>query len=75
METISENQYFVSDAQKECCAVLTMREAVGYLSKREHISYEKALVKFTKSKAYDALFDYETELWKEGPIYLLGFYD
>lgn len=70
-----KDKYIVTDSQKECCAILTMRAAVGYLAKREKIPYAQALLKFTSSNAYDALFDYSTEIWKEGPIYLLWFYD
>lgn len=67
--------YQVSESQKECCAVLAMRGAVESLALREGISYEEALLRFTASNAYEALFDYETEIWKEGPDYLLNLYD
>ena len=29
-------------------------------------SYEEALLRFTSSRAYEALFDFDTEIWKEG---------
>ena len=67
--------YKVTDSQKEYCAVLAMREAVATLSAREKISYEKALLRFTSSRVYGALFDFDTEIWKEGPDYLLSLYD
>ena len=63
------------DSQKECCAVIVMREAVESLSVRENISYEEALLLFTSSDIYEALFDFETEIWKEGSDYLLNLYD
>ena len=65
----------VTDKQKEVCAVIAMREAISMLAEKEHISYEKAMLKFTDSKIYDALFDFDTEIWKEGPDYLRGLYD
>jgi len=38
-------------------------------------SYEEALLRFTSSRAYEALFDFDTEIWKEGSDYLLSLYD
>ena len=64
-----------TDSQKECCAVIAMREAVETLAARENISYEEALLRFTSSRAYEALFDFDTEIWKEGSDYLLSLYD
>ncbi len=52
-----------------------MRSAVASLSAREGISYEDALLRFTQSRIYDALFDFDTEIWKEGPDYLVSLYD
>lgn len=52
-----------------------MREAVGLLAKRENVLYEEALTRFAESKVYDALFDYETGIWKEDADYLLSLYD
>lgn len=52
-----------------------MRDAVEALSLREGISYEDALLRFTSSRIYDALFDFDTEIWKESPVYLLNLYD
>ena len=65
----------VTESQKEFCSVLVMREAVESLALRENIPYEEALLRFTGSNAYEALFDFDTEIWKEGPDYLLNFYD
>ena len=64
----------VTDKQKEVCAVIAMREAISMLAEKEHISYEKAMLKFTDSKIYDAMFDFDTEMWKESSIYLLDLY-
>ena len=72
METLNYN---FTDSQKESCAVGLMRDTVEALSLREGISYEEALFRFTSSKIYDTLFDYETGVWKESPDYLLNLYD
>lgn len=72
METLNYN---FTDSQKESCAVDLMRDTVEALSLREGISYEEALFRFTSSKIYDTLFDYETGVWKESPDYLLNLYD
>lgn len=64
----------LTDKQKEACAVITMRDAIISLAEREQIPYEQAMLRFTGSKIYDALFDFETGIWKESPVYLLDLY-
>ena len=54
--------YKATESQKECCAVIAMREAVESLALREKIPYEEALLRFTSSRAYEALFDFDTVL-------------
>ena len=72
METSSCN---FTDSQKEGCAVTAMRDAVFALSARECVPYEEALLRFTNSRVYSALFDYSTEIWKESSDYILSLYD
>lgn len=72
MET---SNYNFTDSQKESCAVSLMRDTVEALSLRDNISYEEALLRFTSSKIYSALFDYDTGIWRESPDYLLNLYD
>lgn len=72
MET---SNYNFTDSQKESCAVTAMRDAIEALSVREGISYENALLRFTSSRVYNALFDFGTEIWKESSDYLLNLYD
>lgn len=69
------SNYNFTDTQKESCAVSLMRDTVEVLSSRESISYEDALLCFTNSKVYEALFDYDTGIWRESPDYLLNLYD
>lgn len=59
MET---SNYNFTDSQKESCAVTAMRDAIEALSVREGISYENALLRFTSSRVYNALFDFGTEI-------------
>lgn len=47
-----------------------MRDALGLLAERENVLYEEALTRFAESKVYDALFDYETGVWREDSDYL-----
>ena len=72
MET---SDYNFTDSQKESCAVSIMRDTIGALSLRDGISYEEALLRFTSSKVYEALFDYDTGIWRESPDYILDLYD
>ena len=72
MET---SDYNFTDSQKESCAVSIMRDTLGALSLRDGISYEEALLRFTSSKVYAALFDYDTGIWRESPDYILDLYD
>ncbi len=64
----------VTDTQREYAALTTMRVMLDDYAKRHQIPFDKALHLFTTSIAYEALFDYETGLWREGPDYLHGFW-
>lgn len=61
---------------KEFGAVILMQKMLEKYAKKYKITFNEALEKFISSKVYDALFDYDgTGLWKEGPSYLLNFYE
>lgn len=68
------NKNTVTDETKEAVAILVMRTMLLALAKEENIPFEKALLEFTRSKTYEALFDYETAIWREGPEYLKEWY-
>lgn len=72
MET---SNYNFTNSQIESCAVELMRDTIAALALRDGISYEDALLRFTSSRVYGALFDYSTGVWKEGTDYLLNLYD
>ena len=71
---VTSNDKMTTD-QKETCAVISMRDAVALLAQEKQISYEDARLLFADSRIYDALFDYDTGIWKESPEYLLDLYN
>lgn len=67
--------YELSDKQRENCAVLNMRDTVAKISRHQEISYDEALLLFINSPVYNALFDFETGVWRESPEYLLALWN
>ena len=65
----------VTSQQKEATAITVMRCMLLAYAEDRRISFEQALLEFAKSETYEALFDYETDIWKEGPAYLREFYE
>lgn len=65
----------VTNERKEATAITVMRCMLISYSEEKHISFEQALLDFSKSRTYEALFDFDTEIWKEGPDYLRDLYD
>lgn len=64
------------DKLREHGAVTLMQRMLEKYSEKHNISMDEALTKFAESKVYDALFDFDgTELWKEGPDYLLDLFE
>lgn len=61
---------------KEYTAVIDMKMMAEKYAKKYNVSIDEALKRFTSSKAYVALFDYDNfGLWKESPLYLLDFFE
>ena len=60
--------------QKTFCADLILTDAIMDMAEEEGITLQEARSKFIKSKAYDALYDFETGLWANGPDYFRAFY-
>ena len=65
----------MSDVLKEISALSAMQIMLEEYSSKNGISFEEAINKFSNSKTYEVLFDFETELWKEGPDYLLEWFE
>lgn len=69
------SNYDFARRQKEASAVMVMRDAVGKLASREGLSYEEAFLRFASSCVYEALFDFDTGIWKESAEYLADLYE
>lgn len=65
----------VTEKQKEYCAVTVMRRMIEKYAKQNGISFEDMMYAFSESSVYEALFDFETDIWKEGPDYLIALYE
>ena len=59
---------------KYTCADMILADAIEDLANEENISIEEARNRLLGSKAYDCLYDLESNLWMEGPDYFLDFY-
>lgn len=65
----------VSLEQKEAAAVTVMRCMLISFAENKKLPFESVMLSFSRSRTYEALFDFETEIWKEGPEYLRGLYE
>lgn len=65
----------ITEKEKEECALLVMRMAIEEYAKKHSVPYHEALAKFVHTYVYDALFNYDTGLWEQGPDYILGWFD
>ena len=70
------NKKIENENLKQFGAVLAMEHMLTRYAEKYNVSMNEALYRFTSSKVYEDLFDYDgTELWKEGSLYLLKFYE
>lgn len=65
----------VTPDRKEATAITVMRCMLLSYAGEHHVPFEDAMLAFTESKTYQDLFDFDTEIWKEGPDYLRSLYD
>lgn len=65
----------ITDKQKEYCAVTVMRRMIEKYAEKQNLSFDEAMLIFTGSSVYEALFDYDTGIWKEGPDYLMELFE
>lgn len=65
----------LTNEQKEACAIAGMRSMLEDYSAEQGIPFEEAFSQFAISPIYNALFDYSTGLWREGPDYLREIYN
>lgn len=65
----------ISDKRMNGCAVNLMRSMLVKYAQKHGISFDESMLRFAESSTYEALFDFDTAIWKEGPDYLLGIYE
>lgn len=65
----------MDDSLRYACADMLLADSIATLANRLGISTDESRNRIVDSGAYDALYDLETELWKEGPDYFLSFYE
>ena len=65
----------VSTDQKEASAITVMRCMLVTFSEEKGIPFDQAMLAFGTSKTYGDLFDFDTQIGKEGPDYLRGLYE
>lgn len=72
---MSFEEEFVTDNQREACAVMVMQRVLEKYSEKHKVSFNEAINKFASSNLYTGLFDYTTRLWAEGPDFLLNLFE
>ncbi len=65
----------INDKQKKAAAIMLMQMVLEKYSEKHSISIEEALTVFVSTPIYNAIFDFDTELWKEGPDYILDLFE
>lgn len=65
----------ISDETKEACAIETMHCMVRQYAANHGISFEDAFFAFATASTYQALFDFDTAVWKEGPEYIRSLFE
>ena len=64
----------MSYEQKVFCAELILTAAIMDMAEDEGISRQEASSRIINSPAYDALYNFDTGLWAQGPDYFRSFY-
>jgi hypothetical protein len=72
METTRQT---ISTDKKNACAIRVMRTMLVKYAEKHQLSFDEAMLRFSESSAYEMLFDFETEVWKEGPDYLMMLFE
>lgn len=72
---MTESNKEISSEQKEATAITVMRCMLIDFSEEKGIPFEQAMLTFTQSRTYNDLFDFDTQIWREGPEYLRVLYE
>ena len=62
----------VTAQQKEWCVLGTLCQAMEISAQEKQAKFADVFFEFVDTWVYEALFDFDTGLWREGPIYLLN---
>ncbi len=65
----------VTTERKEATAITVMRCMLTAYADEKNLPFDQVMLAFSQSKTYEDLFDFSTDIWKEGPEYLRGLYD
>ena len=69
------NNIAVTSERKEATAIAVMRCMLLAYAEEHQLPFDEVMLAFTQSRTYEDLFDYNTEIWKEGPAYLRSLYE
>ena len=65
----------VSPEIKAACADMILTDAIEDMAKDKGITVAEARDRMFSSKAVEVLYDFDSELWKEGPDYFRYYYE
>ena len=65
----------INDRTKEASALASMQRMLEKYAAKYNVPFEEAMEQYASSESYSALFDYNTGLWREGPDYLLAWFE
>ena len=65
----------INNKTKEAIALASMQRMLEKYAAKHSVLFDEAMEKYASSESYSALFDYNTGLWREGPDYLLAWFE
>lgn len=69
-----EYRILPAEITEKWCADANLSMAIGQIASDEGISQEEALARFKQTRVYNALYDFGTGMWGEGPASLVYLY-
>lgn len=70
----SARRITVTPGMKKASADMVFTDAIQFLAEEENISLDEARTRLIHSRAFQGMYDFNTGLWGEGPVYFLWFY-
>ena len=64
----------MSFEKMNACADMILTDAICDMAEEEKIAIEESRNRLLSSNACKCLYDFDSELWKEGPDYFLDYY-